>query len=150
MDWYRRMAARQLTFDFYEPLPTMSDLNKQLSAMALAAQSAYDQWEQDDEGMDELLGAGGICQDIAEEIAGVLNLSGIDAGTVSQSVGDQHVYAIAKLADGVYEVDISPGWYESGSGYQWKKKPGVKFDPSMISVFRISGDPSDFEQMMED
>lgn len=149
MDWYLRMAARQLSFDFYDPLPTRVDLDNQIPDMVSATQKAYDQWEQDADGMNDELGAGGICQDIAEEIAGVLSLSGIDAGTVSASVGDQHVYVLAKLADGVYEVDISPRLYESGSGYTWKKKPGVKFDPSMISVFRISGNPNDFEQMME-
>lgn len=132
------------------PLPTRADLNKYLPAMAVAAQQAYDQWEQDDEGIDEMLGGGGICQDVAEEIAGILSMAGIDAGTVSASVGDQHVYVLAKLADGVYEVDIAPGFYESGSGYRWKKRLGVKFDPSMISVFRISGNPGDFEAMMED
>jgi len=126
---------------------TLSDLKRSVPAMLQAAQRAYDAWEQDDEGLDPELGAGGICQDIAEEMAGVLLGQGIDAATVSQQVGDQHVYVLARLVDGVYEVDIPPSVYESGSGYVWRKIPGVRFDESMLSVYKISGNPADFEEM---
>ena len=139
--------APQESAEQNKPLPTALDLSQYIPSMVLEAQQAYDEWTQDDEGMDEVLGGGGICQDIAEKIATVLNLAGIEASTVSQQVGDQHVYVLAKLKDGVYEVDIPPRFYESGSGYVWKKKTGVVFDKSMIWVGKVSENPSDFEEM---
>jgi hypothetical protein len=65
-------------------------------------------------------------------------------------VGEQHVYVIAKTEDGVYEVDIPPYIYETGGGYCWKKKQGVKFDDSCIVVNKLSSDPDDFAQYTED
>ena len=41
-----------------------------------AAQKEYDDWAQDEDGMDEVLGTGGICQDIAEKIASILSQHG--------------------------------------------------------------------------
>lgn len=130
--------------------PTINDLKRLMPLMAAGAQRAYDAWDQNDEGEDPELGVGGICQDVAEEISGVLNMNGIEAGTVSQQVGDQHVYTIAKLNDGVYEVDIPPSLYETGGGYVWKKRKGITFNPSMIYVSMISGNPADFEVMTQD
>ena len=118
--------------------------------MAKAAQKEYDEWEQDEEGVDEVLGTGGICQDIAANMASVMSQHGIDCTTVSQSVGEQHVYCICKLQEGVYEVDIPPYAYESGGGYTWRKLPNVTFDESYISIHRLSSDPNDFEQYTED
>jgi len=117
---------------------------------AAAAQKVYDEWDQDEEGMDEVLGTGGICQDIAAAICDVMNDHGIDCSTVSQAVGEQHVYCICKLQEGVYEVDIPPYSYESGGGYTWKKLPNIKFDDSYITIHRLSSDPSEFEQYAED
>ena len=111
-----------------------------------AAQKEYDDWAQDEDGMDEVLGTGGICQDIAEKIASILSQHGFDCTTVSQQIGEQHVYVIAKTEDGVYEVDIPPYVYETGGGYNWRKIPNVKFDESCISVNRLSSDPEEFEQ----
>lgn len=115
-----------------------------------AAQKEYDQWEQDEEGFCEELGMGGICQDIAEAICRVLSTHGFDCSSVSQQVGEQHVYAVAKAEDGVYEVDIPPYVYETGGGYCWKKIPGVRFDDSCIVVNLLSSDPEDFEKYTED
>lgn len=115
-----------------------------------AAQKVYDEWEQDEEGVDEVLGTGGICQDIAAAICDVMNDHGIDCSTVSQAVGEQHVYCICKLQEGVYEVDIPPYSYESGGGYTWKKLPNIKFDDSYITIHRLSSNPSEFEQYAED
>lgn len=114
-----------------------------------AAQKVYDEWEQNEEGYCDYLGYGGICQDIAEAMANVLSENGIECSTVSQQIGEQHVYVIAKIEDGVYEVDISPYTYESGGGYCWKKIPNVVFDQSDIIIKRLSPDPEDFEQYLD-
>ncbi len=45
-----------------------SQLNRLRSAMAKAAQSVYNDWAPDEEGIDEIYGGGGICDDISREI----------------------------------------------------------------------------------
>lgn len=114
-----------------------------------AAQKEYDEWEQNEEGYCDYLGYGGICQDIAEAMANVLSENEIECSTVSQQVGEQHVYVIAKTEDGVFEVDISPYTYEKGGGYCWKKIPNVVFDKSDIIINRLSPDPDDYEQYVD-
>lgn len=68
-----------------------TDLLRLKNDFAKAAQKIYDEW---DEAKIEELNEGGICQNIADAIADVLNHHGIEAGTVSQSIGDQHVLII--------------------------------------------------------
>ena len=118
--------------------------------MASAAQTVYDSWEQNEEGYDEMLGEGGICQDIADALCNVMSKHNIECTTVSQSIGDQHVYSVAKIEDGVYEVDINPYHYETGGGYNWKKIPDVVFDERFIHIQRLSADPEEFNQYTED
>ncbi len=122
-----------------------------LDDFASIAQKVYDEWDQsDEEGGDPELGFGGICQDIAEGISGKLNEMGVDATTVSATIGDQHVWVVAKLNDGVYSIDIPPGVYESGGGYNWQKLPGVQFSKDHIVVDRLSSNPDDFDQYTEE
>lgn len=115
--------------------------------LAKAAQKVYDEW---DDARAEELGGGGICQDIADAVSGVLDHHGIESGVVSAAVGDQHVYAIAQVQEGVFEVDIAPHTYEQGGGYNWKKIPGVKFDSNDISISLIEKDPDKFDEIMEE
>lgn len=119
-------------------------------AMAGAAQKVYDAWDQSDEDGDPELGFGGICQDIAAALAEVLNGAGIEATTLEATVGEQHVFAVARGADGVYEVDIPYSLYETGSGYQWRKRPGVTFSPDDIAISRLSSNPFDYAQYAGD
>lgn len=134
----------------------MSTLRRTASLRALrpqiaaAAQRVYSDWTQDDEGLDEELGAGGICHLIADEVVGLLTEQGFDAATVSAQVGEQHVWVVAQTDDGVYLVDIPPGVYESGSGYTWRKKPGVEFSGADVVIDRESADPDDFERFLEE
>jgi hypothetical protein len=105
------------------------------SDLADAAQEMYDQWEQDEDGLDEMLGSGGICQDVADNMAGVLNELGVEElAIVSSEVGDQHVWVQAVLDGVVHDVDIPPSVYETGSGYNWKKRPGVKITSEHVVV----------------
>src|SRR5574343_627634 len=133
---------RSILEEGYRQDDTFSELKDELAA---SAQKVYDDWEQNEDGYCEELGTGGICQDIAEAMCGVLIRHGYECSSVSQQVGEQHVYVIAKTEDGVYEVDIPPQIYETGGGYCWKKKQGVKFDDSCIVVNRLSSDPDEFE-----
>jgi len=125
---------------------TKSPLSSLKTKLAEAAQKVYNEWEQNEEGYCDYLGYGGICQDIAEAICNVLSNNNIECTTVSQQIGDQHVYAVAKLEDGIYIVDIPPYSYETGGGYCWKKIPDVIFDEEYILIDRISADPEEFEE----
>jgi hypothetical protein len=57
---------------------------------------------------------------------------------------------VVKAEEGCYEVDIPPSVYETGGGYNWKKKDGIKFTPSDLVVHRLSSDPEDFSQYNEE
>lgn len=129
-----------------ETLPSSSVLTSLLPQLVQAAQKEYDEWQQDAEGNDEMLGSGGICQEIADAICDVLSRNNIDCMHVSAQVGEQHVWTVAKFEEGVYEIDIHPSYYETGGGYNWKKIPDVVFDDEMISIGRLSSDPNEFEK----
>ena len=83
-------------------------------------------------------------------MASVLNTHSIEASTVSQTIGDQHVYVLAKTPEGVYEVNISPYVYERGAGYNWTKIPGVKILPAHVDISLIDPDPSKYGQYTEE
>lgn len=147
MNWYKRAAAYRSPF--YNAL---LNLRPQLAA---AAQAVYDSWEQDADGMDEELGSGGICQDIAAAIADVVSNSGFNAGTMESQCGEQHVWAIAynevETEEGTeyegYHVDIPFSVYETGGGYNWKKIPHVQIDANHISIYPMpSNDVQDYLQ----
>ena len=134
-----------------------------LPTLVKLAQETYNSWEQDEEGFDEMMGYGGICHLIADEIAGELSKLGLDATTINSQIGENHVWAVVRIGepnedpdaprgeyDGVWSIDIPPGVYESGGGYTWKKKRGVEFDASDIDVTHESFDPADFDRYMED
>lgn len=133
-----------------EQLISSKDVARLRPQIAAVAQQVYDAWEQDEEGMDEELGEGGICQDIADAVCGLLDENGIECGAVSNSVGDQHVWAIAKLSDGVFIVDINPSVYEVGGGYSWRKRNDVVFDASDVIIESIDSNPDSFEQYLGD
>jgi hypothetical protein len=110
-----------------------------------AAQSVYDSWDQID-GMDEELGGGGICHLIADRFGECLASAGVeDFVSIQAAVGENHVYIVALLEDGVYSVDILPGVYETGGGFVWAKRPGVVFDRNDIVIERIEGTMSSAE-----
>lgn len=130
-------------------LPSVTIIKSIMPQIVQAAQKVYDAWSQNDDGWDEMYGGGGICHDIASAICDVLYGAGVECTTFSQSIGEVHVYAIAKFAEGVYSVDIPPGVYETGGGYTWKKTSDVVFDANDVYVDRISVDPNDFAEYGE-
>ena len=136
-------------FEQQEILPSVALVKKAVPQLVKAVQSCYDEWDQDAEGYDEELGSGGICQDFAEAMCGILSSMNVECSSVSAQVGEQHVYVIAKFAEGVYEIDINPRHYEVGGGYNWKKIPNVVFNTNMVTVSRLSPDPDEFEQYID-
>lgn len=113
--------------------------------LAKVAQKEYDEWEQDENGYDEVFGGGGICQEIANKMCDVLISHGVESVTMSQHIGEQHVYVLAKIEDGVCEVDIPPYVYEEGGGYSWRKIPNITIAHNDVVVNIISPDPEEFE-----
>ena len=127
-------------------LKSISFVTSLVPLLIAAAQNKYDSWDQNDDGEDVELGGGGICQDIAEAIGSVLINKGVECVTVYATMGDQHVYCVAKLKEGVYEVDISPYRYERGGGYTWKKIPNVSFSEKDLIINRLDSNPNSFNQ----
>jgi len=114
--------------------------------LAAAAQVVYDEWAQDEEGIDEMLGAGGICQDIADAMGNVVaaQLDNVDIHTLDAQCGEQHVW-IAVVAGGeAYHVDIPPSVYETGGGYNWRKRADVTIEPDDVMIERA--DAGDFDE----
>jgi hypothetical protein len=112
-------------------------------ALIKAAQDVYDSWG---DGLVEELTGGGICHLIAEEMANVLSNHGIEnVATVSAAIGEQHVYVVAAFEEGVFEIDIPPGVYETGGGYNWSRRDGVVFDVNDLVISCLDGDPESFE-----
>lgn len=115
--------------------------------IATMAQQAYDSWEQDEDGMNDELGAGGICDEIAE---GIANLVMQDMGDLVEVEdygfeGDDHASKIVSALSmdtgqqtgERYLVDIPYSYYETGGGYSWKKIPNVVFDQNMVQIVKI-------------
>lgn len=127
--------------------PTLDRLRAELAA---AAQAVYDEWDESD--ID--LNGGGICDQIAEAQARVLDSHGIDSTTMLATVGDHHVFVVARVPEGVFEVNIPAGVYETGAAYRWHKIPGVIFDANDIHIELIDPNPDAFadyeEQMCKD
>lgn len=118
------------------PRPLRDRLAALRPQLAAAAQREYDAWQQDDEGLDEECGEGGICDLVADGIGDVLGKHGIDF-TEGGHEGDDHAWLIAYDDRDAFGVDIAPGVYETGGGYSWKKRKGVKIGPEDVVVFKL-------------
>jgi hypothetical protein len=128
------IKLKQLLF---ESVKSVNDVKRLLPLLVVAAQKEYDNWDQSDPDNDEFNG-GGICQNIAESIVDVLDFNDIEAITIdSQGVGDQHVWVVFNVGEGVFELDIPPSLYERGSGYTWHKIPNVKFTEDYIDISKL-------------
>lgn len=128
---YRNHAKSQLFMKLWSLRPQF----------VAAAQQAYNEWAQDENGNDEVLGGGGICQDVAEGIANVVSMAGIDATTLFDEY-EHHVECVAYSANEAYYVDIPYQLYEIGGGYNWKKIKNVVFEPDNVT-FAPTNPPGD-------
>ena len=104
--------------------------------LALSAQKVYDDWEQDDEGIDEIYGSGGICDDIADAMCDVINNKTNYGCFHLYNEHDCHtsIYVYDDTTKQIYNVDIPPYVYEKGTGYNWKKINDVSFNVNHIYI----------------
>lgn len=142
--WIRKSSLLKITSSAY----TEATLHSQIASEACSeAQKVYDAWEQDEEGIDDHYGAGGICDDIAESICEVINRKTTLECFVDYNEYDTHTSVFAYDYDNkrLFNVDIPPSVYETGGGYTWKKKNDVTFDRSDVVVEDRSRYWGDFE-----
>jgi hypothetical protein len=125
-------------------LPTMSQAKSQMPSILAAAQRDYDRWDETER---DTYAGGGICHIIADSICSVLYDAGIECAPVSCS-HEQHVYVVAKFREGVYSIDIPYYVYETGGGFSWQKIPDIKFEPSDVVFYKISGVPAEFDDIV--
>ncbi len=129
----------------FSKLSSVNDVRARAEPLIQAAQVIYDEWSQDENGYDEVFGAGGICEAIASEMVSCLNQEGLRFLS-NQEGSDEHADVTLLLADGVYRLDIPASIYEIHLGiYRWKKKDGVFFQPSDIEIDLLSANPEDYE-----
>lgn len=129
-------------------IPGPAAVRARLPDLASAAQAVYDAWDQGDDGNDPELGAGGICDRIADALLPVLLDAGVEhVATVQASCGENHIFVVALLEDGIYHVDIPPGVYEDGGGYVWRKRPGIRFSEDDVALHKVAPpvSPEEFE-----
>lgn len=133
-----KLAATESPTVSIDTTSALDKLKALREAMAAAAQEEYDAWDQSGEYGDEEVGGGGICDLIADKIASVLSdkLENVDFREGGQD-GDDHAYNYVRVGDEAFGVDIPPQVYETGGGYNWKKKPDVKFEPEDVDIWPI-------------
>lgn len=115
--------------------PFRSALEALRPQMAAAAQKVYDEWQP---GEDDDFGGGGICDEVAVEIGGVIvgAIEDVEIADGGQD-GDDHAWVIVGKDGEAYGVDIPPNVYETGSGYNWTKIPDVTIEPEDIDIFPL-------------
>lgn len=107
--------------------------------LARAAQGAIDAWDQDDEGLDDELGEGGVCDQVAANL-GLVIMEACPDVTIAEGGhdGDEHAWVIAYDDTDAVGVDVPPGVYETGGGYRWKKIKGAVVRPSDVEVWKLN------------
>lgn len=131
----------------YSNLPSVNDAEALRPELAKVAQVVYDEWDEED--MDTYAG-GGICHFIADEFCSVLDSRlHVNCASVT-STHEQHVYVIGQFREGVFSIDLHHSYYETGGGFSWKKIPNVVLNPRDISFYKVSPDPSEFDEYVGD
>jgi len=121
-----------------QELNLKTKLNTFKAQMAQQAQEVYNDWEQDEEGLDPELGGGGICDRITQAIQDAI-VNNIEAVEVTEGGedGSDHSWVIAYSATEAYGLNIDPSVYEFGGGYSWTKVPDAVFTADDIEIFPI-------------
>jgi hypothetical protein len=103
--------------------------------MAVAAQAVVDAWEQDEDGVDEELGTGGVCDRVTDAMRTVIAsaLPDVDIQDGGQE-GDDHAFLLVDFKGQCYVVDVPPGVYETGGGYVWRKIQGARITAADIVI----------------
>lgn len=124
---------------------TLEELDALRFEMVRVAQEELDAWQQDEDGFDEVLGAGGACGLIADRISSVLEEAGITTARMGTDFDGGHEFLVALVDEGVFMVDIPASVYETGSGYVWSKKEGVVLSPDDVVTTQVRGPMSETE-----
>ena len=127
-----------------------SDLYQQLVALrpqlAAAAQAEYDEWEQGEEGLDAIVGGGGICDAMERAMSEVVGQY-VDANITSGGQpGDDHAWLVVYDDKEAYGVDIPPDAYEQGGGMSWKKMQDVTISPEEVQIWKLDIPASEFKE----
>ena len=102
-------------------------------AIAQIVQKEYDSWQQDEEGHDEEVGYGGICNLVAEAISDYLMANKINCKTYGAE--EDHTAVVAATRDECYHVDIHWTHYEQCKGmYCYTKVQNVQITPDMVEI----------------
>ena len=129
-----------------QDLPSVERARRAIPQILARAQRDYDAWDEMDR---DTYAGGGICHIIADSVCDVLSDAGIECTSVSCS-HEQHVYVAARFSEGVYTIDIPYHIYEQGGGFSWKKLPDVRFEPRDVVFYRVSGDPADWRDYLDE
>lgn len=113
-----------------------SELLEIRTDLILVAQKVYDEWEQDNEGYDELYGIGGICDDIADAMCNLIHSKTDYNCFTFYNEFDCHtsIYVYDTEKKLLYNVDIPPYVYESGTAYAWKKLKDINFNVNHVTI----------------
>jgi hypothetical protein len=117
-------------------MPGIKDLLEARTEMVERAQEVLDDWEQDEDGIDEVYGGGGPCDDIARALGDVAAEWGFDVA-LGGAEGDDHAFIYAYTEQKAWIVDIPPSVYETGGGYRWRKIEDVELEEDDILIEEI-------------
>lgn len=112
-------------------------------AIAAACTAALDEWQQNADGVDELIGTGGFCGRIADIISEKLCELGAETVRYGHDYDGGHESVIALFEEGPHEVDVPARVYESGWGYVWRKLPDARIEPGDILALKLDGPMSE-------
>lgn len=123
-------------------------INELRGKIAVAAQGVYNQWEQDEDGNDEMYGSGGICDDIADAMCKVIydNTNFGCFHLYNEYECHTSIFVYDEKNRKMFNVDIPPYVYENGYGYNWKKIDDVTFDTNHIKIDEVDYD--DYEDLI--
>lgn len=119
------------------------DLEALRPQLAATVQQVLDQWQPDSEGFDELFGYGGACDEVARAMGCVIAdaINGIELSDGGFD-GDDHAYLVVSRGTQRVTVDIPPGVYEQGSGYNWRKIEGARVEPGDVVIWDVGPEPA--------
>lgn len=117
--------------------------------MAIAVQEIYDEWNQDEQGIDMEYGGGGICDRISQAISDTIvsNIENVDIISGGHD-GDDHAFVIAFDQNEAYLVDVPSSTYETGGGYSWEKIPDIIFTENDIVIGPVERSDIGFEEKL--
>ena len=123
---------------------TLAELKALTPTVILAAQRVYDTWNPDDpDDPDDPYAGGGICDDIADAIAPIVD------GCPQFVELDHHTVVLVAVTEGVVRLDIPARVYERGYTYAWTKIPGVTFEAEDVAFDILDPDPTKLEEYLD-